>query len=190
MNESQIKPALQSVPGIAEAGSLGGLEKQYQLKIFPPLLVNAGISLKQVIAALQDVFQEAGGRMIEVTNRDYQLRGAIDNNEIDKLEYLVLGRNKDGKPVYLRDIGYIQIGYDQRRSTVDLDGSGEVVGGVVIMEQDQNVLAISRSLDRKLKEISASLPKGVEIVTTYDRSSWHWATVQEFFDTLVYGQGI
>src|SRR5436309_743193 len=79
MNESQIKPALQAVPGIAEAASVGGLEKQYQLKIFPPLLVNAGISLKQVIAALQDVFQEAGGRMIEVTNRDYQLSCAIDS---------------------------------------------------------------------------------------------------------------
>src|SRR4029450_1760175 len=108
-----------------------------------------------------------------------------DNGDIDKLEYLLLGRNKEGNPVYLRDIGYIQIGYDQRRSTVDLDGNGEVVGGVVIMEQDQNVLAITRSLDRKLKEISASLPKGVEIIPTYDRSSWIWATLKEFFATLL-----
>ena len=185
MNESQIKPALQSVPGVAEVASVGGLEKQYQLKIFPPLLVNAGIPLKQVIAALQDVFQEAGGRMIEVTNRDYQLRGAIDSKDIDKLEYLVLGRNKEGKPVCLRDIGYIQIGYDQRRSSVDLDGSGEVVGGIVIMEQDQNVLAITRALDRKLKEVTASLPAGVEIIPTYDRSAWIWATLKEFFATLI-----
>src|SRR5438874_1621219 len=185
MNESQIKPALQSVPGVAEVASVGGLEKQYQLKIFPPLLVNAGIPIKQVVAALQDVFQETGGRMIEVTNRDYQLRGSIDSNDIDKLEYLLLGRNKEGKPVYLRDIGYIQIGYDQRRSTVDLDGAGEVVGGVVIIEQDQNVLAITQSLERKLKEVSASLPQGVEIITTYDRSSWIWATLKEFFGTLV-----
>src|SRR5437762_7476800 len=185
LNESQIKPALQSVPGVAEVASVGGLEKQYQLKIFPPLLVNAGIPLKQVIAALQDVFQEAGGRMIEVTNRDYQLRGAIDSKDIDKLEYLVLGRNKEGKPVYLRDIGYIQIGYDQRRSTVDLDGSGEVVGGIVIMEQDQNVLAITRALDRKLKEVTASLPAGVEIIPAYDRSAWIWATLKEFFATLI-----
>src|SRR5213596_156115 len=152
MNESQIKPALQSVPGIAEAASVGGLEKQYQLKIFPPLLVNAGISLKQVITALQDVFQEAGGRMIEVTNRDYQLRGVINNDNLDKLEFLVVGRTGDGKPVYLRDIGYFQIGYDQRRSTADLDGTGEVVGGIAIMEQDQNVLAITRSLQQKLNQ--------------------------------------
>ena len=185
MNESQIKPAIQAVPGVAEVASVGGLEKQYQLKLFPPLLVNAGISLKQVTTALQEVFQEAGGRMIEITNRDYQLRGTIGNDDIDKLEYLVVGRNKEGKPVYIRDIGYIQIGYDQRRSTVDLDGSGEVVGGIVVMEQDQNVLAISRSLDQKLKQISASLPKGLEIVTTYDRSAWIWATLKEFFGTLI-----
>src|SRR5215471_3434913 len=108
LNESEIKPALQSVPGVAEVASVGGLEKQYQLKIFPPLLANAGVSLKQVVTAVQQVFQEAGGRMIEVTNRDYQLRSTIGNNDIDKLEYLVLGRNKEGQPVYLRDVGYIQ----------------------------------------------------------------------------------
>src|SRR5215475_1257020 len=185
MNESQIKPALQSVHGVAEVASVGGLEKQFQLKIFPPLLATAGIPLGHVVGAVQEVFQEAGGRMIEVTNRDYQLRGGIDNNDIDKLEYLVLGRNKEGNPVYLRDIGYIQIGYDQRRSTVDLDGAGEVVGGVVIMEQEQNVLAITRSLDRRLKEVSASLPKGVEIIAAYNRSSWIWATLKEFFGTLL-----
>src|SRR5215831_6830125 len=185
INESQIKPALQAVPGVAEVASVGGLEKQYQLKIFPPLLVNAGIPLKQVVTSLHDVFQEAGGRMIEVTNRDYQLRGAINNEDIDKLEYLVLGRNREGNPVHIRDIGYIQVGYDQRRSTVDLDGAGEVVGGIVIMAQDQNVLAITRALDQKMKEVSASLPHGVQIIPTYDRSAWIWATLKEFFGTLV-----
>src|SRR5438093_9969973 len=172
INESQIKPALQAVPGVAEVASVGGLEKQFQLKIFPPLLANAGIPLKDVVSSVQQVFQEAGGRMIEVTNRDYQLRGAINSKDIDKLEYLVLGRNREGKPVYLRDIGYIQIGYDQRRSTVDLDGAGEVVGGIVIMEQDQNVLAITQALDRKLKEVTATLPAGAEIIPSYDLSAW------------------
>src|SRR6185295_17331690 len=77
VNENQIKPALQTVAGIAEVASVGGLEKQYQIKIFPPLLAQAGIPLKQVIGAVQGVFQETGGRMIEVTNRDYQLRGIV-----------------------------------------------------------------------------------------------------------------
>src|SRR5947207_15098307 len=114
MNESQIKPALQSVPGVAEVASVGGLEKQYQIKIFPPLLARAGLSLKQVIAALQSVFQEAGGRMIEVTNRDYQLRGAVNTREIDKLDLLVVGRRSDGTPISLKDFGYLEVGYDQR----------------------------------------------------------------------------
>jgi copper/silver efflux system protein len=185
INESQIKPALQAVPGVAEVASVGGLEKQFQLKIFPPLLANVGIPLKDVVSSVQQVFQEAGGRMIEVTNRDYQLRGAINNDDIDKLEYLVVGRGKDGNPVHIRDIGYIQVGYDQRRSTVDLDGTGEVVGGIVIMAQDQNVLAITRALDQKLKLVSSTLPAGVQIVPTYDRSAWIWATLKEFFATLI-----
>ncbi len=185
LNESRIKPALQSVPGIAEVASVGGLEKQYQLKIFPPLLAKAGISLRQVITSVQEVFQEAGGRAIEVTNRDYQLRGVVNSADIDKLEFLVLGRAPDGKPVHLKDIGYVQIGYDQRRVIADLDGAGEVVGGIAIMEQDQNVLSITRLLDQKFAEVRASLPAGIEIVTTYDRSTWIWATLREFFSTLV-----
>jgi Cu(I)/Ag(I) efflux system membrane protein CusA/SilA len=185
LNESQIKPALQTVQGVAELASVGGLEEQYQVKVFPPLLANLGISLRQIIESLQTVFQETGGRTIEVTNREYQLRGVINNDDIDKLEYLVVGRNKEQKPIFLKDVGYIQVGYDLRRSTVDLDGAGEVVGGVAIMEQDQNVLAVTRSLDLKLAEIRASLPPGIDIVATYDRAAWIWTTLKEFFGTLI-----
>jgi Cu(I)/Ag(I) efflux system membrane protein CusA/SilA len=184
VNESQIKPALQTVPGVAEVASVGGLEKQYQIKIFPPLLAKAGLSLKQVIVAVQGVFQEAGGRMIEVTNRDYQLRGVIDTEDIAKLDFLVLGRHSDGTPISLKDIGYLEVGYDQRRSIVDLDGTGEVVGGIAIMEQEQNVLAITRLLQQKIQQLRTSLPQGVDIVTTYDRSAWIWATLSQFFETL------
>lgn len=185
LNESLIKPALQTVPGVAELASVGGLEEQYQIKIYPPLLANSGISLRQVIMAVEDVFQEVGGRTIEVTNREYQLRGVVGSDDIDKLEYLVVGRTKDDKAVHLRDIGYIQVGYDLRRGTADLNGAGEVVGGIVIMEQDQNVLAITRLLDQKLKEIGRALPQGIEIAATYNRSAWIWSTLREFFATLI-----
>ena len=190
LNESQIKPALQTVPGVAEVASVGGLEKQYQVKIFPPLLATAGLSLKQVVTTVQSVFQETGGRMIEVTNRDYQLRGVIDSANIDKLDFLVLGHTPDGTPVHLKDVGYVQVGYDQRRSTVDLDGTGEVVGGIVVMEQDQNVLAVTRALTQKLDQVRSSLPAGVEIVTTYDRSEWIWATLRQFLETLLVEIGV
>src|SRR5437867_5329792 len=145
LNESQIKPALQTVPGVAEVASAGGLEKQYQLKIFPPLLAQVGVPLKQVIGAVRNAFQETGGRTIEVTNREYQLRGIINNDDLDKLEFLVVSRDKDGKAIYLKDVGYLQVGYDLRRSTADLDGNGEAVGSVVIMEQPHNALALTRS---------------------------------------------
>ncbi len=184
LNESQIKTALQTVPGVAEVASVGGLEKQYQLKIFPPLLARAGVSLRQVIGAVQGVFQETGGRMIEVTNRDYQLRGAIEGGDLANLDALVVDRRPGGEPVFLKDVGYVQVGYDQRRSTVDLDGTGEVVGGIVIMEQDQNVLSVTRTVEQKLEQIRRSLPAGVEVVTTYDRSAWIWATLRQFFETL------
>ena len=185
LSESQIKPALQTVPGVAEVASIGGLEKQYQLKIFPPLLAKVGISLRQLITVLQEVFQEVGGRTIEVTNRDYQLRGVVNSESLDKLELMVIGR-KDGKAVYLKDVGYLQVGYDQRRSIADLDGTGEVVGGIVIMEQGQNVLAVTRSVEQKLQQIRTALPQGVEFVTTYNRSSLIWETLTNFAGALLY----
>src|SRR5262249_42619538 len=184
INESLIKPALQTVPGIAEVASVVGLEKQYQLTIFPPLLAKAGVSLRQVIGAVQGVFQEAGGRMIEVTNRDYQLRGVVNGDDIARLDSLVVARQPNGAPVVLKDIGYVEEGYDQRRSTVGLDGGGEVVGGIVIMEQDQNVLAVTRAVEQKLRQLRASLPAGIEVVSTYDRAAWIWATLRQFFETL------
>ena len=98
------------------------------------------------LAAFQGAFQEAGGRTIEVTNREYQLRGSVNTDDLDKLEYLVLGRDQAGQAVQLRDVGYLQVGYDLRRGIADLDGEGEVVGGIAIMEQGRNVLAVTEAL--------------------------------------------
>ena len=142
------------------------------------------MSLKQVADSLQNVFQEAGGRMIEITNRDYQLRGVFNGGDVDKLEYTMVGRNREGRPVYLRDVGYIVVGYDQRRSTTDLNGEGEVVGGIAIMEQNENVLEVTRAIEQKLTQIRPSLPEGIEIVAAYDRAAWIWATLKEFLKTL------
>ena len=190
LNENQIKPALQAVPGVAEVASVGGLEKQYQLKLFPPLLAELGIPLKQIVTALQGAFEEVGGRSIEVTNRDYQVRGVIGNDSIDKLELMVIGRDAGGMPVRLKDIGYIQIGYDQRRGIADLNGEGEVVGGIIVMEQKRNVLEVTAALEERLAELRAALPPGIEIVTTYDRSALIWGTLRHFFTTLLYELGV
>ena len=186
LHENQIKPALQTVPGVAEVASVGGLEKQYQLKIFPPLLADAGISLRQLVSTLQNAFQDAGGRTIEVTNRDYQIRGIVNNDSIDKLELMVIGRAPDGRIIHLKDIGYIQVGYDQRRGIVDLNGTGEVVGGIVVMEQKRNVLEVTAALEGKLNEIKKTLPQGIEIIPAYDRSQLIWGTLEHFITTLIY----
>jgi len=186
LNESLVKPALQSAPGVAEVASVGGLEKQYQVKLFPPLLRERGLSLPQVLGAIQGAFQEAGGRTIEVTNREYQLRGGIAADSVGRLEFLVLGRDRTGEPVALKDVGYVQVGYDLRRGIADLDGTGEVVGGIAIMEQGQNVLAVTAALVDRLEVLAPALPQGIEIVPTYDRSSLIWDTLANFFRAIVY----
>ncbi len=186
LNESIVKPALQSAGGVAEVASVGGLEKQYQVKLFPPLLSQRGISLAHVLSSVQSAFQEAGGRTIEVTSREYQLRGGVSSDSIDKLEFLVLGRDRAGQPVHLKDVGYLQVGYDLRRGIADLDGAGEVVGGIAIMEQGRNVLAVTRLLLEKLDTLKSSLPEGVEVVPTYNRSTLIWDTLTNFVQALVY----
>jgi Cu(I)/Ag(I) efflux system membrane protein CusA/SilA len=190
LNETQLKPALQALPGVAEVASVGGLEKQYQLKLFPPLLADAGISLRELAAALRDALEEAGGRTIEVTNRDYQVRGVVNHDNIDDLEALIVGHAPDGRAIRVKDVGYIQIGYDQRRGIADLNGEGEVVGGIVIMEQSQNALEITAALKQRLAEVAATLPAGIEIATTYDRSQLIWGTLRHFFITLAYELGV
>ncbi|VAX06419.1 Cobalt-zinc-cadmium resistance protein CzcA; Cation efflux system protein CusA [hydrothermal vent metagenome] len=186
LNENIVKPALQMVAGVAEIATVGGLERQVELKIFPPLLAEAGISLSQIITALKGVFEQVGGRTIELTNRDYHLRGVVNFGDLDKLEYLIVARGVDGQPVLLKDIGYFQVNYDLRRGIADLDGEGEVVGAIVIMDQDQNVVTVSHAFETKLEKVKRALPDGIEIVTTYDRSSLIWATLKNFSTALAY----
>lgn len=186
LNHSTVRPALESVPGVAEVATIGGLEKQYQVKLYPPLLMQAGISLRDVIDTLQRAYQEVGGRTIDVTNREYQVSGTVGTGSVDDLEALIVGRDKAQHPVRLKDIGYVQVGYDLRRGLAELDGTGEVVGGIVIMEHAQNVLAVTGAVDAKLRSLSASLPPSVKVVNTYDRSELIKGTLHSFLETLVY----
>ncbi len=186
LQENQIKIALESVPGVAEVASIGGLTKQYQLKIYPSLLAETGISLKKLISVLKSTSHEIGGRILEVTNRDYQIKGSININNIDQIESMVVGYSKKGNPVQIRDIGYIQVGYDLRRGIADLNGDGEVVGGIVIAQKGENVIDLVSQINKKLKEIKKSIPTDIEIVSTYDRSTLIHKTLSTFFKTLAY----
>lgn len=186
LNQNQVKPALQTVSGVAEVASVGGLERQIQVRLFPALLADTGVTIRQVASALQGAFEQSGGRTVEVTNRDYQIRGVVKNENLDLIESMIVGQAPSGQAVKLKDIGYIQVGSDQRRGIADLDGKGEVVGGIVIMEQKQNALEVSRAIKTELAQIRKSLPAGVEIVTSYDRSALIWGTLKHFFVTLAY----
>ncbi len=144
------------------------------------------LNQRNVIDALQGAFQEAGGRTIDVTNREYQVTGSIGSGSVDDLELLVVGRDRAGKAVRLKEIGYVQIGYDLRRGLADLDGTGEVVGGIVVMEHGQNVLAVTRAVENKLHALAATLPSGVTAVNTYNRSTLIRQTLRSFVETLLY----
>jgi len=186
LNERQVKPTLQTTPGIAEVASVGGLEEQFQFRLYPPLLAATGLTLPQIAATLRDSFGEVGGRTIEIADRDYQLRGSMDYTSLDSLESLSVGRDRSGQIVRLKDIGYLQVDYDIRRGIADLDGNGEVVGGIVVMQQGENVLAVRRALQQRLDQLSESLPAGVQLVPTYDRSELIWTTLRAFAETLAY----
>ncbi len=186
IQEELIKPTLESVEGVAEVATIGGLEKQYQLKIYPPLLAETGVSLKELVSALESIFDEAGGRLLEVNNRDYQIRGIAKAESIDQIESAVIGYFRNGDPVLIRDVGYIQVGYDLRRGIADFNGDGEVVGGIVIIKQDENVLTLTKRIKEKLTRIEKTLPEGISIVTAYDRSPLISGAIFTFFKTLAY----
>ena len=186
INEKQIKPALKQVEGIAEVASVGGLTQQVELKLFPPLMQQHGITLDQIISSLKPAFEQVGGRTIELTNRDYNLRATVNTDNLDQLEQLIVARDKLFNPIRLKDLGYFQINYDLRRGIADLNGEGEVVGGIVIMEQSQNVLNVSQQLQQSLQQLKTRLPKDIEIITTYDRSTLIWQTLKNFSSALVY----
>ncbi|KMP10738.1 hypothetical protein UZ36_06745 [Candidatus Nitromaritima sp. SCGC AAA799-C22] len=186
IQEERIKFALETVEGVAEVATVGGLEKQYQLKVYPPLLAESGISLKKLVSAMKSTSDEAGGRVLEVNNRDYQIRGSASAESIDQVESMVIGYSRENKPVQVKDIGYIQVGYDLRRGITDLNGDGEVVGGIVVIEQDENVLRVMKRIRKKLDEIQKNLPAGINIVTAYDRSTLIRNAISTFFKTLAY----
>jgi Cu(I)/Ag(I) efflux system membrane protein CusA/SilA len=190
LNEGRLKQALETVPGVAEVATVGGQERQVELRVFPPLLAEAGLTLRSLVTTFETAFEQVGGRSIDITNRDYQLRGVIASEELDDLERLVVGRAPDGRVVQLKDIGYLQVTFDLRRGIADLDGTGEVVGGIVIMEQGQNVIAVADALAARLREVRPTLPEGLEVVTAYDRSSLIWATLRNFSTALAYELGI
>ncbi|MCM2313934.1 MAG: CusA/CzcA family heavy metal efflux RND transporter [Thermoanaerobaculia bacterium] len=164
-----IRYALQSVPGVAEVAPVGGYVKQYQIVVDPQKLASYGITISEVIEAVRKSNGDVGGRSIEMAGHEYVVRGRGYVETIGDLGTIPL-RAKNGVPVYLRDVAHIAIGPDQRRGFAELDGNGEVVGGIVVARFGENALRVIDAVKERLEEVKQGLPEGVEVVVTYDRS--------------------
>jgi Cu(I)/Ag(I) efflux system membrane protein CusA/SilA len=169
LQDWSLRYALQGVPGVAEVASTG-FAKEYQIALDPAHLQSFGVSLMQVTEAVRRSNNDVGGRVLEVSGTEHFIRGRGYVKTAADLEKVVLG-NVNGTPITVRDVGEVRIGPAQRRGLVDLDGQGEVVGAVVIMRQGENALDVIDAVKARLAEIKPTLPSGVEVVTTYDRST-------------------
>jgi Cu(I)/Ag(I) efflux system membrane protein CusA/SilA len=165
-----LRYALQSLPGVAEVASIGGFVKQYQVTVDPNRLAAYQLPLDQVIEAIRRSNNEVGGRLLEFSGAEYMVRGHGYARSIPDFEQIVVKVGAGGVPVLLRDVARIALGPQIRRGISDLDGLGDTVGGIVIMRHGENAVNVINRVKSKLREIEPSLPKGVEIVTTYDRS--------------------
>ncbi len=161
---------LESVPGVAEVASVGGFEKQYQVEIDPNKLIAYNIPLDKIINAIRRSNNDVGGRIVEFATTEYFVRGRGYIQSVEDIETIPVGTNEQGTPVYVRDIANVQLGPNIRRGLAELNGEGETVGGIVVMRYGENALGVIERVKQKLEEIKPSLPEGVEIVTTYDRS--------------------
>ncbi|KAF0191474.1 MAG: Cu(I)/Ag(I) efflux system membrane protein CusA [Gammaproteobacteria bacterium] len=166
-----LRYQLQTVPGIAEVASIGGYVKQYQVEVDPRLLASYNIPLDKVRAAIARSNSDVGGRVIELAETEYMVRGRGYLNGVADLEGIPVDVNARGVPVRLRDIAAIHLGPELRRGIAELNGEGEVAGGVVIMRYGENALAVIRQVRAKLAQLATSLPAGVEIVPVYDRGA-------------------
>ena len=180
-----LRYELQTVPGVAEVASIGGFVRQYQVEVDPNALASYGISLMQVRQAILRSNNDVGGRLIEMAETEFMVRGRGYIASLEDLALIAIGTDGRGTPILLRDVAHIQKGPELRRGLVELNGEGEVAAGIVIMRFGENALEVIRNVKAKLKQLEAGLPEGVEIVTVYDRSSLIERAVDNLTEKLI-----
>jgi copper/silver efflux system protein len=180
-----LRYTLQSVPGVAEIAGFGGFQKQYQVTVDPVRLQAYGIGVVEIMEAIKHSNNEVGGRLVEWNGKEFMVRGRGYVKSTEELGQVALKVNKEGTPVLLRDVANIALGPQIRRGIADLNGTGDVVGGIVIMRQGENALNVIGRVKTKLQEIKSSLPEGVEIFSTYDRSELIKKSIHNLTDDLI-----
>jgi copper/silver efflux system protein len=181
----QLRYWLQGVPGVAEVASVGGFEKEYQIQVDPVRMKARGLSVGQIAAAVRGTNAEVGGRVIEMAQHEYALRGRGYVTGKGELESAWVADDAAGTPIRIRDVADVTVGGNIRRGVVDLDGRGEVVGGIVVMRYGENALDVIERVKAKLAEVETAMPPGVKVVPVYDRSQLIKASVRTMVENVV-----
>src|SRR5262249_16029126 len=165
-----LRYALTAVPGVSEVASIGGFEKQYQIDLDPSRLQAYGVSIPRVMLAIQNANADVGAMVVELTEREYMVRGLGYLKSLADIEEVVVSATANGTPVRVAELGRVSVGPAVRRGVADLDGRGDAVGGIVIMRFGENALQTIRNVKAKLAEINTGLPPGGVVRPVYDRS--------------------
>jgi len=176
---------LQSVEGVAEVASVGGFEKQYQVDLDPRRLESYRVSIREVATAIRRSNNDVGGSVVEIAEHEHFVRGRGYVRSVADIEQVVAKVSADGVPVTVGQLGEVHLGPEQRRGIVELNGQGEVVGGIVIMRQKQNALRVIEAVKSRLAEVGSSFPPGVRLVVTYDRSELIHRAVRTLWHELI-----
>jgi Cu(I)/Ag(I) efflux system membrane protein CusA/SilA len=179
-----MRYAVQSVPGVAEVATVGGQVRQYQVTVRPDALAAYKLPLEAVIEAVRKGNNDVGGRLVELSGREYMVRGRGYVKSMADLEKLVL-KTENGTPITVKDVATVALGPEMRRGIADYNGQGDVVGGIVVMRQGENALHVIDRVKAKLDELKPSLPSGVEVVTSYDRSDLIGRAISTVTDKLI-----
>ncbi len=181
-----IKLGLESVQGVAQVASVGGFVNQYQVTVDPHRLTAYNLPLTKVMDAIRKSNRDVEGRVLEFSGAEYMVRGRGYIKSLKDLEEIAVGANPGGTPVYLKDVARVQLGPEIRRGLAELDGKGEVVGGIVVVRFGENVLNVIERVKEKInKDIAPSLPAGVKIITTYDRSDLILRSISTLKDEII-----
>lgn len=174
-----LRYILQTVPGVAEVASVGGYQKQYQVKVNPNALLAYKIPIEKVASAIKESNNDVGARVLEISGAEYMIRGRGYIKNLKDIENVVL-EYQNGTPIYVKNIAQVTLGPEIRRGVTDLDGEGDAVGGIVVMRYGENAMDVIDQVKEKLKSVKPNLPPGVELVVTYDRSD----LIKQAIDTL------
>lgn len=185
LNDWFLKFELKGVPDVSEVASIGGMVRQYQVVLDPDKLRAYGITQAAVTDALRKANQESGGSVVELAESEYMVRSSGYLHSLDDFRNVVLRTNDAGTPVLLRDVARIQIGPEMRRGVAELNGEGEVAGGVIVMRSGKNALTTIEAVKAKFADLKKSLPPGVEVVPTYDRSELIQSAIDNLQDKLI-----